>query len=115
MKTDYIDRSMMVIEEFEDEAVRIEALKIQTRMAIEEATAKNLFMQAKLRESLKDVEPNDMEAIQAMKALCDLQRNWDQLNNLYEEVTWRPPMPWDEDYEAMEQLMAIVQQVRGKK
>ena len=105
----------MVIEEFEDEEVRIEALKIQTRMAIEEATAKNLLMQAKLRESLKDVEPNDMEAIQAMKALCDLQRNWDELNELYEEVTWRPPIRWDEHYEAMQTLIKMVQKVRGSK
>ena len=28
MKTEYVDRSMMVIEELEDDAIRIEALKI---------------------------------------------------------------------------------------
>ena len=77
MSNDYINRSITSVEEWKKSGYEIFALKRQTRFAIEEATAKNLFMQAKLRESLKDVEPNDMEAIQAMKALCDLQRNWD--------------------------------------
>ena len=115
MSNDYIDRSLTSVEEWKKSGDEIFALKRQTRFAIEEATAKNLLMQAKLRESLKDVEPNDMEAIQAMKALCDLQRNWDELNELYEEVTWRPPMRWDEDYEAMEQLIEIVQRIKGIK
>ena len=112
MNNEYIDRSLAVYEEWEDKGIGIDFLKRQTRYAIEEATAKNLLMQAKLRESLKDVEPNDMEAIQAMKALGKLQRNWDELNKLYEEVTWREPLPWDEDYEAMENLITLVQKVR---
>ncbi len=115
MSNDYIDRSITSVEEWRKSGDEIFALKRQTRFAIEEATAKNLLMQAKLRESLKDVGPNDMEAIKAMKALCNLQRNWDELNELYEEVTWRPPMRWDEDYESMEQLIAIVQKIKGKK
>ena len=51
----------MVIEEFEDEAVRIEALKIQTRIAIQEATAKNLLSQTKLRKALENAEPDSFE------------------------------------------------------
>ena len=115
MSNDYIDRSLTSVEEWKKSGDEIFALKRQTRFAIEEATAKNLLIQAKLRESLKDVEPNDMEAIQAMNALCDLQRNWGELNELYEEVTWRPPMRWDEHYEAVEQLIAIVQKIKGIK
>lgn len=110
-----MDRSITSVEEWKKTGDEIFALKRQTRFAIEEATAKNLLMQAKLRETLKDVEPNDMEAIQAMKALCDLQRNWDELNALYEEVTWKSPMRWDKDYEAMEHLIAIVQKIKGIK
>lgn len=110
-----MDRSITSVEEWKKSGDEIFALKRQTRFAIEEATANNLLMQAKLRESLKDVEPSAIEAIQAMKALRDLQRNWDELNELYEEVTWRPPMPWDEDYEAMDTLIALVQKVRGIK
>ena len=44
------------VEEWKKTGDEIFALKRQTRFAIEEATAKNLLMQAKLRESLKDVE-----------------------------------------------------------
>lgn len=113
MKNEYIDRSLTSLEEWKASGDEIFALKRQTRFAIEEATAKNLLIQAKLRESLKDVEPNDMEALQAMKALGKLQRNWYELNELYEQVTWRTPMRWDENYEAMENLIALVQKVRG--
>ena len=112
MKNEYIDRSLTSVGEWKTSGDEVFALKRQTRFAIEEATAKNLLIQAKLRESLKDVEPNDMEALQAMKALGKLQRNWDELNELYEQVTWRTPMRWDEDYEAMENLIALVQKVR---
>ena len=50
-----------------------------------EPTFKNLLMQAKLRESLKVVEPNETEATQVQKALCDLQINWDEVNETAEE------------------------------
>ena len=113
MKNEYIDRSITSVKEWKASGDEIFALKRQTRYAIEEATAKNLLIQANLRESLKDVKQNDMQAIQAMKALGELQRNWDELNELYEEVTWRTPMRWDEDYEAMERLVVLVQKVRG--
>jgi len=40
MKTEYIDRSLAVYEEWENKGIGIEFLKRQTRFAIEEATAK---------------------------------------------------------------------------
>ena len=113
MKTEYIDRSLSSVEQWKTSGDEVFALKRQTRFAIEEATARNLLIQAKLRESLKDVEPNDIKAIQAMKALGELQRNWDELNGLYEEASWKPPSPWDDDYELMRQLIALGQTVRG--
>ena len=115
MHNEYTDRSLTSVEQWKASGDEVFALKRQTRYAIEEATAKNLLIQAKLRESLKDIEPNDMEAIQAMKALGELQRNWDELNELYEEASWRPPSPWDEDYELMRLLIVLVQKVRGIK
>ena len=98
MKTEYIDRSMMVIEEFEDEAVRIEALKIQTRMAIEEATAKNLVSQTKLRKALENAEPDSFEYKKIDKTLAELRINWEELNQLYRETSWMEALLWDEDY-----------------
>ena len=98
MKTEYIDRSMMVIEEFEDEAVRIEALKIQTRMAIEEATAKNLISQTKLRIALENAEPDSFEYMNIDKTLMELKTNWKELNQLYRETSWMEALLWDEDY-----------------
>ena len=56
-----------------------------------------------------------MEAIQAKKALRHLQSNWEELNELYEEVTWRPPLPWDDGYELMRQLLLLVEKVKGQK
>ena len=114
MKTDYIDRSMMVIEEFEDEAVRIEALKIQTRMAIEEATAKNLVSQTKLRKALENAEPDSFEYKKIDKALKELRANWRELNYLKKATFWNPK-PWDDDWEFMEHLIALVQKIRGRK
>ena len=70
MCNDFIDRSITSVEEWKKSGDEIFALKRQTRFAIEEATARNLLMQAKLRESLKVVEPNDIKTIQVMKALC---------------------------------------------
>ena len=98
MKTDYIDRSMMVIEEFEDEEVRIEALKIQTRMAIEEATAKNLVSQTKLRKALENAEPDSAEHKSIDETLAELRTNWEELNQLYRETSWMEALLWDEDY-----------------
>ena len=98
MKTNYIDRSMMVIEEFEDEAVRIEALKIQTRMAIQEATAKNLLSQTKLRKALENAEPDSFEYMNIDKTLMELKTNWKELNQLYRETSWMEALLWDEHY-----------------
>lgn len=98
MKTEYIDRSMMVIEEFEDEEVRIEALKIQTRMAIEEATAKNLVSQTKLRKALENAEPDSAEHKSIDETLAELRTNWEELNQLYRETSWMEALLWDEDY-----------------
>ncbi len=114
MSNAYIDRSVTSVEEWKKSGDEIFALKRQTIFAIEEATAKNLLKQARLRESLKDLKPNDMETIQAKKALRHLQRNWDELNELYEEVTWRPPLPWDDGYELMRQLLLLVEKVKGQ-
>ena len=98
MKTDYIDRSMMVIEEFEDEEVRIEALKLQTRMAIEEATAKNLISQVKLKKALENAEPDSAEYKNIDETLAELRTNWEELNHLYRETSWMEALLWDEDY-----------------
>jgi len=98
MKTNYIDRSMMVIEEFEDEAVRIEALKIQTRRAIDEATAKNLVSQTKLRKALENAEPDSFEYKKIDKTLAELRTNWEELNHLYRETSWMEALLWDENY-----------------
>lgn len=112
---EYIDRSLTSVEEWKKTGDEIFALKRQTIFGIQEATAKNLLKQARLRASLKDLESNGMEAIQAKKALRHLQRNWEELNELYEEVTWRPPLPWDDGYELMRQLLLLVEKVKGQK
>ena len=101
MKIDYIDRSMMVIEEFEDEAVRIEALKIQTRMAIEEATAKNLVSQTKLRKALENAEPDSAEYKNIDETLAELRTNWEELNQLYRETSWMEALLWDEEFKGL--------------
>ena len=85
----------MVIEEFEDEAVRIEALKIQTRMAIQEATAKNLLSQTKLRKALENAEPDSFEYKKIDKNLAELRTNWEELNQLYRETSWMKALLWD--------------------
>ena len=48
MRNEYINRSRVSVDEFEDEKLRIGTLKAQTGWAIDEATAKNLLAQAKL-------------------------------------------------------------------
>ena len=112
MKTDYIDRSSVALDEFVDEDLRIRVLKGQTGKAIDEATAKNLLTQAKLNNVLTKVVPGSPECLDILRTLTDLYKNWEELNNLKEEVYWNP-QPWDEKYEAMEHLIALVQKVRG--
>ena len=114
MKTDYIDRSSVALDEFVDEDLRIRVLKGQTGKAIDEATAKNLLTQAKLNNTLTKVVPGSPECLDILRTLTDLYKNWEELNNLKEEVYWNP-QPWDEKYEAMENLIALVQKVRGIK
>ena len=98
METEYIDRSRMVIEEFEDEEIRIEALKLQTRMAIEEATAKNLISLVKLKKALVNAEPDSAEYKNIDETLAELRTNWEELNQLYRETSWMEALLWDEDY-----------------
>ena len=114
MKTDYIDRSSVPLDEFVDEDLRIRVLKGQTGKAIDEVTAKNLLTQAKLNNALTKVVPGSPECLDILMALSDLYKNWEELNNLKEEVFWNP-QPWDEKYEAMENLITLVQKVRGIK
>ena len=114
MKTDCIDRSSVALDEFVDEDLRIRVLKGQTGKAIDEATAKNLLTQAKLNNALTKVVPGSPECLDILRTLTDLYKNWEELNNLKEEVYWNP-QPWDEKYEAMENLIALVKKVKGIK
>ena len=114
MKNHYIDRSSVALDEFVDEDLRINVIRRQTGKAIDEATAKNLLSQAKLNNALTKVVPGSPECLDILKTLSDLYRNWEELNNLREEVYWNP-QPWDEKYEAMENLIDLVQKVRGIK
>ena len=114
MKNDYIDRSSVALDDFVDEDLRIRVLKGQTGKAIDEATAKNLLSQAKLNNALTKVVPGSPECLDILRTLTDLYKNWEELNNLKEEVFWNP-QPWDEKYEAMESLIDLVQKVRGIK
>ena len=54
MRNEYINRSRVSVDEFEDEELRIGTLKAQTGWAIDEATAKNLLSQAKLKKALEN-------------------------------------------------------------
>ena len=114
MSYEYIDRSSVALDEFEDEDLRISMLKRQTGKAIDEATAKLLLTQAKLNNALTKLVPGSQECLNILRTLTDLYKNWEELNNLKEEV-FRNPQPWDEKYEAMENLIALVQKVRGIK
>ncbi len=111
MNYEYTDRSRVVYDEFEDEDLRISMLKRQTGKAIDEATAKLLLTQAKLNKALTKLVPGSPECLNILRTLTDLYKNWEELNNLKEEVL-RYPQPWDEKYEAMEHLIALVQKVR---
>ena len=112
MKNFYQNWSKVVNDESVDEKMRIGTLKAQTGWAIDEATAKNLLTQAKLNNALTKVVPGSPEYLDILRTLTDLYKNWEELNNLKEEVYWNP-QPWDEKYEAMEHLIALVQKVRG--
>ena len=112
MKNFYQNWSKVVNDESVDEEMRIGTLKAQTGWAIDEATAKNLLTQAKLNNALTKVVPGSPECLDILRTLTDLYKNWEELNNLKEEVYWNP-QPWDEKYEAMENLIALVQKVRG--
>ena len=114
MKTDYIDRSSVALDEFVGEDLRINVIRRQTGKAIDEATAKNLLTQAKLNNALTKVVPGSPECLDILRTLTDLYKNWEKLNNLKEEVYWNP-QPWDEKYEAMENLIALVKKVKGIK
>ena len=113
VKHDYVNRSRTIVDDFEDEELRITVLKAQTRWAIEEATAKNLVSQAKLQKALENLEPYSIEYNKIHSTLENLKINWAELNQLEREASWRPAMRWDEDYEAMENLIVLVQKIRG--
>ena len=112
MKNDYIDRSSVALDEFVDEDLRINVIRRQTGKAIDEATAKNLLTQAKLNNALTKVVPGSPECLDILRTMTDLYKNWEELNDLKRDVFWNP-QPWDEKYEAMEHLIALVQKVRG--
>ena len=111
MSYEYIDRSSVALDEFVDEDLRINVIRRQTGKAIDEATAKNLLTQAKLNKALTKVVPGSPECLDILRTLTDLYKNWEELNNLKEEV-FRNPQPWDEKYEAMEYLIALVKRAR---
>ena len=114
MKNFYQNWSKLVNDESVDEEMRIGTLKAQTGWAIDEATAKNLLTQAKLNNALTKVVPGSPECLDILRTLTKLYRNWEELNDLKRDVFWNP-QPWDEEYEAMENLIALVQKVRGIK
>ena len=112
MKNFYQNWSKVVNEVSVDEEMRIGTLKAQTGWAIDEATAKNLLTQAKLNNALTKVVPGSPECLDILRTLTDLYKNWEELNDLKRDVFWNP-QPWDEEYEAMENLITLVQKVRG--
>ena len=114
MKNFYQNWSKVVNDESVDEEMRIGTLKAQTGWAIDDATAKNLLTQAKLNNALTKVVPGSPECLDILRTMTDLYKNWEELNNLKEEVYWNP-QPWDEKYEAMENLIALVKKVKGIK
>ena len=114
MRNEYINRSRVSVDEFEDEELRIGTLKAQTGWAIDEATAKNLLSQAKLKKALENEVPDSVEYKKIEKALKELRINWGELNYLKKATFWNP-QPWDGDWGRMELLIALVQKVRGIK
>ena len=114
MSNEYKNRSRVVHEAMDDEEMRIGTLKAQTGWAIDEATAKNLLSQAKLKKALENEELESFEYKKINKALKELRTNWGELNYLKKATFWNPK-PWDDDWEFMEHLIALVQKVRGIK
>ena len=114
MKNFYQNWSKLVNDESVDEEMRIGTLKAQTGWAIDEATAKNLLSQAKLKKALENEVPDSVEYKRIDKALKELRINWGELNDLKKTTFWNPK-PWDNDWEFMELLIALVQKVRGIK
>ena len=114
MNYDYTDRSRLIYDELKDEKMRIGVLKDQTLRAVDEATAKNLLSQVKLHRALENSELNSLEYKKIDKALESLRIIWGELNML-KRGTYRKPTRFDEDYETMDQLIALVQKVRGIK
>ena len=114
MSNEYKNRSRVVNDAMDDEEMRIGTLKAQTGWAIDEATAKNLLTQAKLNNALTKVVPGSPECLDILRTMTKLYRNWEELNDLKRDVFWNP-QPWDEEYEAMENLIALVQKVKGIK
>ena len=112
MSYEYTDRSRVVYDELEDEEMRLAVLKAQTGWAIDEATAKNLVSQAKLKKALENEVPDSVEYKKIDKALKELRINWGELNYLKKATFWNP-QPWDGDWGRMELLIALVQKVRG--
>ena len=114
MSNEYKNRSRVVYEEMDDEEMRIGTLKAQTGWAIDEATAKNLLSQAKLKKALENEVQDSVEYKKIDKALKELRTNWRELNYLKKATFWNPK-PWDDDWEFMENLIALVQKIKGIK
>ncbi|MDA9736519.1 hypothetical protein N9V12_02165 [Gammaproteobacteria bacterium] len=114
MNYEYTDRSRLIYDELKDEKMRIGVLKDQTLRAVDEATAKILLSRLKLQRALENLERNSVEYKKIDKALKRLRIVWGELNMLKRD-TYRKPMRFDEDYETMDQLIALVQKVRGIK
>ena len=112
MGNEYKNRSRVVYEATDDEEIRIGTLKAQTGWAIDEATAKNLLSQAKLKKALENQVPDSVEHKKIDKALKELRTNWRELNYLKKATFWNPK-PWDDEWKFMEHLIALVQKVRG--
>ena len=116
MSYDYVDRSRLSYEDFDTEEVAIEYLKIETKRVIEEATAKNLLTQAKLRQNLTTLVPGSPECLYLLKTLTKLHENWEELIELYKQSSFIPALGWEEyytDYDAMWDLIDLIQKVRG--
>ena len=114
MSNEYTDRSRVVYDELENEEMHLGVLKAQTAWAIDEATAKNLLSQARLKKALENEVPDSVEYKKIDKALKELRVNWGELNYLKKATFWNP-QPWDDDWEFMELMIALVQKVRGIK
>ena len=114
MSNEYKNRSRVFYEAMDDEEMRIGVLKYQTLRAVDEATAKILLSRVKLQRALENSELNSAGYKKINKTLDRLSIIWGELNILKRD-TYRNPMRCDEDYEAMEQLIALVQKIRGIK